>query len=193
MAHLFDDATRASLRERLASLPNLITLGRLLLVPVVVLMIAGGLWGGACVVFVLAGLSDAADGWLAKTFDLQTELGATLDPLADKALLTSIYATLAVVGVVAAPLAILVVARDLLIVAAIVFSGFVGRPVTIQPLLVSKVNTALQIGFAAAVLGCKGFAWPLDAWLLSASWGIAVLTLASMGAYLRQWIRHMDF
>lgn len=193
MLHPLGETHDAAIRDRLASLPNLITLGRLLLVPIIVLMIAGGFWDGACIVFVLAGLSDAADGWLAKTFSLQTELGATLDPLADKALLTSIYATLAVVGVVAAPLAILVVARDLLIVAAIVFSRFVDRPVAIQPLLVSKVNTAMQIGFAAAVIGCKGFAWPLDGWLVSASWGVAVLTLASMAAYLRQWIHHMDF
>ena len=72
------------------SLPNLITLGRLVLVPVVIAMISAQRWEVACVIFVLAGVSDAVDGWLAKTFDLRTELGAYLDPVADKALLMSI-------------------------------------------------------------------------------------------------------
>ena len=80
---------RLSIRN-FGSLPNIITIGRLLLVPVIVSMIVAGEWREAFFVFLLAGVSDAADGWLAKTFDLRTELGAFLDPLADKALLMSI-------------------------------------------------------------------------------------------------------
>ena len=89
------------------SLPNLITLVRLCLVPVVIAMISAGRWTEACLIFIAAGVSDAIDGWLAKTFNLQTELGAYLDPLADKALLVSIYVALAVFGAVPSWLTIL--------------------------------------------------------------------------------------
>ena len=91
---------------------NLITLGRLGLVPAIISMIAAQRWQAACVLFILAGVSDALDGWIAKTFDLRTQLGAYLDPLADKALIVSIYVALAIVGVVPATIAIIVVARD---------------------------------------------------------------------------------
>src|ERR1700730_5024306 len=113
------------------SWPNLISLGRLVLVPAIIVMIATERWKEACILFIIAGLSDAVDGWLAKTFDLSTELGAYLDPVADKALLVSIYVALAVVDVLPAPLAIIVVARDLMIIGAVVISWFVHKPVEI--------------------------------------------------------------
>ena len=77
------------------SLPNLISLLRLVLVPVIISMIVSGRWVGAFLIFVAAGISDAVDGWLANRFNLRTELGAYLDPLADKMLLISIYVALA--------------------------------------------------------------------------------------------------
>jgi len=86
----------------LANLPNLITLLRLALVPVVITLIVQPKWGLAFVLFVIAGVSDAIDGWLAKRLDLRSELGAWLDPLADKALLVSIYIALAITGVIPA-------------------------------------------------------------------------------------------
>ena len=101
------------------SLPNLITLGRLVLVPVAIEMIASQAWTGAFVVFVAAGLSDAIDGFLARRLALRSELGALLDPLADKVLLVSIYVALAVAEVVPAALTILVVSRDVMIVGAV--------------------------------------------------------------------------
>src|ERR1700736_645055 len=90
------------------SLPNLIPLGRLVLVPAIVAMIAAQRWKEACIVFIIAGLSDAVDGWLANTFDLRSELGAYLDPLADKALIVSIYVSLVYFAVLPVPIAILV-------------------------------------------------------------------------------------
>src|ERR1700693_3475556 len=80
------------------SIPNLITLGRILLVPIVVWAIASGAMWIAFVLFMVAGISDAVDGFLAKRFGMTTELGAYLDPLADKALLVSIYLTLGING-----------------------------------------------------------------------------------------------
>ncbi len=174
-----------------SSLPNLISLGRLVMVPAVIAMIAARRWQEASIIFVLAGVSDAVDGWLAKTFGWRTELGAYLDPLADKALLVSIYVALAIVTVVPAALTIIVVARDLMIIGAVLISWLLGAPVEIKPLWISKVNTAVQIGFAALVLGAKAFQLSTEPWLEPALYLVAGLTLASLVAYLLQWAKHM--
>lgn len=173
-------------------LPNLITLGRLALVPAIIAMITAQRWKEACIFFIIAGLSDALDGWIAKTFDLRTELGAYLDPLADKALLVSIYVALAIAAVVPATLTILVVSRDVMIIGAFMISWFMDKPIEVRPLLISKLNTLAQIGFAAIVLGVKAFDFPAGAWIGVSVYVVAALTLLSTGAYFVQWIRHMS-
>jgi len=173
------------------TIPNLITVGRLFLVPLVIVMIVNARWDIAFILFVVAGVSDAIDGFLAKRWGMASELGAYLDPTADKALIVSIYITLAVVGVVPAWLVILVVARDLMIVAAVILSWLMNRPVTIAPFVVSKLNTAAQIAFAALALGSRAFGVELGAIALAAEFIVALLTLASMTAYLAFWLRHM--
>src|SRR4030095_11156283 len=99
----------------------------------------------AFVLFLLAGLSDAADGYIAKRYGWRSELGAYLDPIADKALLVSIYVTLGFAGHLPAWLVSAVVSRDILIIGAFLLSWVLSRPVPIQPLLISKVNTLFQI------------------------------------------------
>jgi len=175
-----------------SSIPNLISLGRLLLVPVIVAMITAERWTEVFVLFVIAGLSDALDGWIAKTFDLRTDLGAYLDPLADKALLVSIYVALAIVSEVPPWLAILVVSRDLMIIGAFMVSWFLDKPIAVRPILISKLNTGAQIGFAATVLAIKAFDIPIGAWFDLGIYGVAALTVLSMGAYFTQWVRHMS-
>jgi len=174
------------------SLPNLITLGRLVLVPAIISMIAAQRWQAACVVFVIAGLSDALDGWIAKTFDLRSELGAYLDPLADKALIVSIYVALAIVGVLPATIAIIVVARDVMIIGAFMISWLLGKPMAVKPLLISKLNTLVQLGVAAMILGVKAFGFPIGLWFDLSLYAVAALSLASIAAYFNQWIRHMS-
>ena len=175
------------------SIPNLITLGRILLVPIVVWAIAtpGAMWI-AFVLFLAAGVSDAVDGFLAKRFGMTTELGAYLDPLADKALIVSIYLTLGINDVIPRWLVILVVSRDILIVGGIMLSWLVGSPLKIKPLLVSKLNTVAQIVFACVVLGSLGFnyEWPTLTLVLMGL--VAVLTLLSVAAYVAEWVRHMN-
>jgi cardiolipin synthase (CMP-forming) len=174
------------------SIPNLITLGRILLVPVVVWAIASGAMWIAFLLFVAAGVSDAIDGYLAKRFHMTTELGAYLDPLADKALIVSIYLTLGINNLIPRWLVILVVSRDILIVGGIILSWLVGNPLKIKPLLVSKLNTVAQIVFACVVLGSLGFAIPADTLTLVLMGLVAVLTLLSVAAYLAEWVRHMS-
>ena len=174
------------------SIPNLITLGRILLVPIVVWAIASGAMWIAFVLFLGAGLSDAVDGYLAKRFNMTTELGAYLDPLADKALIVSIYITLGIYGLIPGWLVILVVSRDIMIVGAVMLSWLVGTPVKVKPLLVSKLNTAAQIVFACVVLGTLGFAYPLPKVSLVLMALVAALTLLSVAAYVAEWVRHMN-
>ena len=123
------------------SIPNLITLARILLVPVVVWAIATGQMYFAFLLFLAAGISDAVDGFLAKRFGMKTELGAYLDPLADKVLIVSIYVALGITGVIPLWIVILVVSRDFMIVGAIILSWLIDRPVAIRPHMISKVNT----------------------------------------------------
>ena len=133
------------------SIPNLITLGRILLVPIVVWAIAQGLMWLAFVLFLAAGVSDAIDGFLAKRFHMTTELGAYLDPLADKALIVSIYVALGVNGYIPRWLVILVVSRDILIIGGIMLSWVMGSPLKIKPLLVytgAALRTTLGAGVA---------------------------------------------
>ncbi len=176
----------------LLSIPNLITLGRILLVPVVVWAILANAMWMAFVLFLVAGVSDAVDGFLAKRFDMTTELGSYLDPLADKALIVSIYLTLGINGDIPRWLVILVVSRDILIVGGIMLSWLMGNPLKIRPLLVSKLNTVAQIAFACVVLGSLGFQIEVKMLKLVLMGLVAVLTLLSIAAYLAEWVRHMN-
>lgn len=174
------------------SIPNLITLGRILLVPVVVWAIASGELRIAFLLFLIAAVSDAVDGFLAKRFGMTTELGAYLDPLADKVLIVSIYLTLGITGVIPRWIVILVVSRDIMIVGAVLLSWLVDKPLAVKPLMVSKLNTAAQIIYACLVLASFGFGFD-GGWLLTVMLAlVTILTLLSVGFYVAEWIRHMN-
>ena len=173
------------------TLPNLITIARLVLVPLVIVMIIDARWQAAFIIFVTAGVSEAIDGFIAKRFDMRSELGAYLDPMADKSLIVSIYITLALVGALPAWLAIIVVARDLMIVSAVILSWVMDRRVEIAPLLVSKLNTFAQLALAALMLGSRAFGVDPGLALQLGVGLVALVTLASMTAYLALWLRHM--
>lgn len=174
------------------TIPNLITVFRLVIVPFVILAILQQQWGTAFALFVIAGVSDGLDGWIARRFDMRSELGAVIDPLADKALLVSIYVTLAIVGTLPSWLVVLVVSRDALIVLAFMVSWIMARPMAVKPIFISKVNTALLIGFAAVVLGSSTFAIPLGPLDDIAMYVIAGLSVWTAGVYLLMWLRHMS-
>ena len=159
--------------------------------PLIIVMIVQNRWMIAFAVFIVAGVTDAVDGFLARRLDQRTELGAYLDPLADKALLISIYITLSVTGVLAPWLAILVVSRDLMIIGAVVLSWIVGDPVEIAPLRVSKANTFAQIVFAGLLLGASAFGLEINGLKAAAEVVVGMLTLFSLAAYLALWTRHM--
>ena len=174
------------------NLPNLITIGRILLVPVVVWAIGSGQMQIAFLIFLIAGVSDAVDGFLAKRLRMTSDLGAHLDPLADKALIVSIYVALGITEAIPRWLVILVVSRDILIVGGVMLAWFVGKPMRVKPLLVSKLNTVAQIMLACLVLGSLAFSVRLEPLEYVVMAMVAVLTLASIGAYVREWVLHMN-
>lgn len=174
------------------SIPNLITLGRILLVPVVVWAITAGQMRVAFVLFLAAGITDAVDGFLAKRFGMATELGAYLDPLADKAMLVSIYIALGITDAVPRWLVILVVSRDIMIVSAVILSWLVDKPLTLKPLPVSKLNTVAQISLACVVMAALGFDFDATMAVIALTALVTALTLLSIAFYVAEWVRHMN-
>jgi cardiolipin synthase (CMP-forming) len=171
------------------NLPNLISLARLFLVPVTIWLIIDGQYGVAFWVLVAAGISDALDGFIAKRFDRRTRLGALLDPVADKAMLVSIYVTLGIAHQLATWLVVLVVFRDVLIVGGFLLVQAVTLPRRYDPLYISKINTGMQIvlvGFVLARLGLGAAPGWLD---FALSLTVAGTTIASGLAYLLRWTR----
>jgi len=174
------------------SIPNFITVGRILLVPIIVWAIASDQMALAFAVFIVAGVSDAVDGYLAKRFNMRSELGALLDPLADKALLVSIFVALGIWGAVPRWIVILVVSRDIMIVAAVIVSWLFDKPVPMKPSMVSKLNTVAQVAFAALVLAALAFDFPRQPYDLILMIFVTVFTLVSVSLYLVEWVRHMS-
>jgi cardiolipin synthase len=173
------------------NLPNLITVGRIFVVPFIVWAITVGQFQLAFWLFVVAGLSDAVDGFLAKRLEARSEFGAYLDPLADKALLMSIYVTLGITGHLPPWLVIAVVSRDIMILGAVIVAWIVEKPLTIQPHIVSKLNTLAQILLVITVLASDAFAFD---WMLirqALVFAVAALTGLSAAFYLAAWMRHM--
>ena len=170
-------------------LPNLLTLLRILLVPLTIWLIVADELRGAFLIFLVAGATDALDGFIAKRFGWTTELGSYLDPLADKLLLVSTYVALGMRTLLPAWLVILVVSRDVMIVSAILLSVLVGPRVVMRPLTVSKLNTVAQIALALLVLANTGFALGWDALGSLIMYLTAALTTASAGAYLLAWLQ----
>jgi cardiolipin synthase len=178
---------------QLIYLPNFITVFRLFLVPVIVWAIVAKAFLGAFIVFVVAGVTDALDGFLARRFGWRTELGAYLDPVADKALLMSVYATLGFFGYLPAWLVILVISRDVLIIGAVLLAWLLGRTVALRPVMVSKVNTTMQIALAVLILAETGLQLGWDAYMPLFVWATGLTTAASAAVYLVIWLKRMAY
>ena len=173
------------------NLPNLITLGRLLTVPITVYLLMQSAYLAAFILFLLAGASDALDGYLAKRNNQTTELGAILDPLADKALLVGVYVTLGLQGNLPNWLVLLVVFRDVLIIGGVIILFLVRLEVKMRPLIISKINTATQIGLAAIVLAELGLSLNIMGLVEAMVYLAGLTTVISGASYVVSWSRHM--
>jgi len=135
-----------------SQLPNLITVSRIALAPVLILLLKEQNYAASLGVFVIAGISDGLDGFIAKRFHLTSRLGSILDPLADKTLLVSSYVMLTFLDQLPFWLMLTVAFRDLLIIGGyLVYTSMVG-PVQMRPSWLSKFNTLMQILLVIVIL-----------------------------------------
>jgi cardiolipin synthase len=130
---------------KVINLPNILSLLRILMVPLFVIFLIREMYAAALFIFVFAGLTDGLDGFLARYFNQHTVLGAFLDPAADKLLLTAAFITLAFQQTVPAWLTVVVFSRDVLIILGLATLRFTHTAFEIQPTMLSKVNTAVQL------------------------------------------------
>ena len=169
------------------NLANLITLARLISVPIIVWAILADEMEFAFAIFVAAGVSDAIDGFIAKHFHSESVFGSYLDPLADKALLVSVYVALGYENYLPMWLVILVVFRDILIVGGVLLLFTLSaRNLRVAPLLISKANTAAQIVLAAVVLGGEALDMVQPLFVTILVWTIAATTVLSGASYIVQ-------
>jgi cardiolipin synthase len=172
-----------------SDLPNLITGFRFLLVPPVVVLLLQGHFGGALLVFALAGFSDALDGFLAKHYRWTSRLGALMDPLADKLLLVSSFVTLGWLGLLPLWLVGLVILRDLVIITGALVYHMRIEQLDAEPSLVSKLNTFTQIMLLLAVMFTQAFRELPAMWLDALLYSVLVTTVWSGFDYVWTWSR----
>jgi cardiolipin synthase (CMP-forming) len=171
------------------SVANLVTLARLLSVPLAIWLVLDDAMAAAFWLFVAAGVSDAVDGYIAKRFDQRSRLGALLDPIADKMLLVSMFVTLGIDGLLPDWLVILVVFRDVLIVGGFLLATAMAHEIATKPLWISKLNTALQIALIGVVLGKIGLDVRDFGATAGLTYAVALTTVLSGGGYLVRWVR----
>ena len=168
-------------------LPNAVTLSRLFLVPVLILVLKQEDYVAALAIFLIAGVSDALDGFIAKRFNLVSQLGAVLDPLADKVLLVSAYIMLTWIGHIPFWLVLAVAFRDLLIVGGYLVVTSVMGSVHMNPSYISKLNTVLQIVLVLAVLAQQALSMSIPAVTTILVYLVLITTVASGVHYIWLW------
>ena len=173
------------------NLPNLITVGRLLCVPIEVYLLIEAAYMAAFVLFIVMMFSDGLDGYLAKRNGQVTELGAMLDPLADKALLVSVFITLGLQQDLPIWLVVFVVFRDLFILGGVIVLFLLQVKVRMHPLLVSKVNTGVQMMLVVLILAELSLKIDFDFLATLMIYLTAVTTAISGAAYMVSWARRM--
>lgn len=134
------------------NLPNILTVFRILLVPIFVIFVIHNDFRMALLIFALAGITDGLDGLLARALRQRTTIGAYLDPVADKMLLISAYLSLTIKGMLPGWLSVVVVSRDVIILSGIAVIFFMGKALTIKPSVSSKLTTVFQILTVIAAL-----------------------------------------
>jgi len=145
---------------KLKYIPNLICVGRIILVAPIVWALLQRQYGLGLLLIVIAGLSDALDGFLARRFDWRTRLGGLLDPAADKLLMFSCFVTLTWMGWVPVWFTAIVIGRDIIIIAGTIVYQLLVEPIHGEPTRASKLNTVFQILFILLTIGHAWVGWP---------------------------------
>jgi cardiolipin synthase len=149
--------------EKRITLPTWLTIGRIVLIPFIVWAMIMGYWATACVLFIIAAITDVLDGYLARTLNQQTFLGASLDPFADKLLLLTSFFTLAFVDspLFAVPLwfAFIVLLKEVVILGGGIYLYLTQGHLEIKPTRLGKTTTFIQICFILWLFACYFFDW----------------------------------
>ncbi|MFA5322434.1 MAG: CDP-diacylglycerol--glycerol-3-phosphate 3-phosphatidyltransferase [Smithella sp.] len=176
------------------NIPNFLSLLRIILVPAIVIFLIQSEYAKALITFSIAGLTDALDGTLARLLNKQTELGAFLDPLADKILLSTSFISLSIFGLLPGWLTVIVISRDLIILIGIITLSMMSITYEIKPVFVSKITTALQIVTVFLALFLKIFSFHMINYDLIEilSWLTAFFTIISGLIYIFKGIKFLN-
>ena len=172
-----------------SDIPNIISVIRLITVIPVVYLLVVNEFGWALVLFAAAGISDGLDGFLAKHYGWQSRLGGLLDPLADKTLLVCCFLVLGVHDLIPLWLVLAVIFRDLVIISGALLYNYRVAEVEAAPILMSKVNTALQILLVVAVILDAGVVDLPDALIAALVWSCLLTVVVSGTQYVWIWSR----
>lgn len=165
------------------NLPNILTLTRVLMIPFFVIFIINKHFGWALITFVIAGITDGVDGLIARITHQRTELGAYLDPIADKLLLFSAFITLAIIEVIPSWLVVIVITRDVIILVGFLVMFLTNCHPKINPSLLSKMTTVFQILTIVLVL-FTGYYPVFKQISMITIYGTAVMTVLSGAHYI---------
>jgi cardiolipin synthase len=183
-------ASRPVLQAKL-TIPNVITLIRILLTPIFIIFLIQGQYRRALLVFLLAGISDLADGLIARGWQQKSRLGSYLDPLADKILMAASFVTLSIYREIPPWLTVVVLSRDVVLGLGVLIFRLADIPLIVRPSLAGKWTTTLQVTTVGLVLLNK--IWPLSALVLLAFfWFTGILTAISGIQYLYGGIQMMN-
>lgn len=168
------------------TIPNALTIARILTTPLFVVLFLDENYLAALSMFFLAGVTDALDGFLARVLDQRSQLGAVLDPLADKVLLDTAFVCLAQADWVPLWLAVTVVSRDVLILGGVALLTFWGQDMraSIKPSAVSKATTAFQMTLVLVAFVQGGAGWAIGAAADVLAWATGLLTIVSGAHYV---------
>jgi cardiolipin synthase len=173
-------------------LANWLTTLRILLIPVFITLLVYRHPTEALLVFGLASLTDLLDGYIARTRGRQTRLGAFLDPVADKLLLTSAFITLTYLKVIPFWIAAVVVSRDVVLTLGVLVIHVAGVTVTPAPSALGKLSTAFQMATVLAAMICFYYVRPLLVLPRVLAWITAILTVASGLQYVVQGLKQLN-
>jgi len=171
------------------TLPNIITIGRVLLIPVVAFLLLDHDYGLAFAVFAVAAVGDWVDGFIARRFNQMSQLGAVLDPVADKMTMMIVAILMAAQGLLPIWLAVVIVMRDAIIVAGAVAYRFVVGRIEMAPTRLSKANTFLEFGALTLVMAQAAQLVEAGNWLMPLFLLVFVSVLVSGAHYVWVWRR----
>jgi cardiolipin synthase len=173
------------------NLPNLLSIARILFIPLFIIFLIDQQFGWALFIFVAAAVSDAVDGLLARLLHQHTVLGSYLDPLADKLLSASSFITLAILNLVPGWVAVIVISRDVIISLGIMILFLTSHRFEIQPSLISKLTTVFQLSTVAFALFFN-FKTPIPSLMFFLIWGTALTTVISGLQYIVRGVKLLN-